>query len=340
MINAIITIDYEIFGNGRGDVREHIINPMENILKICNRHNVSITIFLEMMEYFAFEKYDKELRDELGYSPMKEIRDQINRAYDDGHDVQLHIHPQFKNMRFDGDCFVLDQDLKPYRELKSDEVKAILDLCKNKLESIINSEDYECNCLRLSNIGWTKVPKNTVKPMKELGFVVHSLSQNIPNNDKGYWKMEEGIYEIPIHSKKAEFTELLSLKKLFIFTYMWAHYGDNLIDNVLFRPFTLLRSVANLKYQNDSDGRDNGNSKPKWDLSKSTYREIIQFLDIAKKRYDYQNKEIPLVMIGHTKNFFVKKDLDQFLNYVTTHRSDEIRFRSMNDYINIFFDQR
>lgn len=109
MINILITIDYEIFGKGRGDVREHIIKPMENILEICNRHDVSITIFLEIMEYFAFEKYDEELKEKFGYSPMEEIKDQINRAYDEGHDVQLHIHPQFRNMRFDGDRFVLDQ---------------------------------------------------------------------------------------------------------------------------------------------------------------------------------------------------------------------------------------
>ncbi len=91
----IISVDYEIFGNGVGDVRQHITEPAERMARICEAHNVPLTVFFEVEEYFAFLKHRKQLTGSLGYDPALEIRTQIHRLVQRGHDIQLHLHPEW-----------------------------------------------------------------------------------------------------------------------------------------------------------------------------------------------------------------------------------------------------
>jgi len=327
MINVIISIDYEIFGNGKGDVNEHIIKPMDKILDVCDRHSVKVTIMLEIMEYIAFKKYEKALKGELGYSPADKIERQINRAYSNGHDIQLHIHPQFRNMRYEGAKFILDKGIKPYKELKGDEVEKLLKKCKKTLESIIYEDNYNCRVLRLSNIGWEKVPKNTILPMKNLGFQVHSLSEKIPENEKGYWKIEKGLYEIPIHSNFENFLDFITLRKFFIYLYIWSYYDNNFLS--ILKGFN---NSGHKKSKSDNRSRNLG-IKARWDISKQTYKEMMEYLESGKKRYDYHNFEVPLVMIGHTKNFFNKRNLEKFLIKIKSGKIDNIRFSTFDSFI-------
>ena len=94
-IKIVISGDYEIFGNGTGDVMNCMIKPTYGLLKICEKHGAKYTIFMEMGEYWAFKKYAKELEKDLGYVPHEAIERQLKDAIKRGHDVQLHLHPQW-----------------------------------------------------------------------------------------------------------------------------------------------------------------------------------------------------------------------------------------------------
>ena len=91
----VITTDHEIFGNGAGDVRQHVVDPTEAMCRIGERHGVPITIFFEMEEYLAFERYAVDLEGELGYDPAAAMRRQAADLAQRGHDLQLHLHPQW-----------------------------------------------------------------------------------------------------------------------------------------------------------------------------------------------------------------------------------------------------
>jgi len=318
MINIIVTVDYEIFGNGRGDVKTHMIKPMDEIFDICDKHSVNITVFFEVMEYLAFKKYDDLLKKRLGYSPKEEIEKQIIQAYRDGHDIQLHIHPQFRNMRYDGNRFKLDKDVKPYLDLNPDEIEEILRPGMETLESIVKSKDYNVRALRLSNIGWREVPENTIKPMKNLGLNTHSLSDKTPDNKKGYWEMGNEVYEFPIHSKASSYLEFLDIRKLFTYFYIWSHTDVKILNNDKKR-----------KKDKTKDGKD---FRSKWDFSKLTVEEMKDYLDLAKERYDHKEHEVPLVMIGHTKDFFNRKNFERFLKMVKN-SENQVRFETMNGFI-------
>jgi hypothetical protein len=91
----VLSIDYEVFGNGSGDVRQHVVAPTERMARLAERHGMPLSIFVEVEEYLAFERHARELRASLGYDPAQLIRDQISSLVRRGHDVQLHLHPQW-----------------------------------------------------------------------------------------------------------------------------------------------------------------------------------------------------------------------------------------------------
>jgi len=72
----------------------------------------------------------------------------------------------------------------------------------------------------------------------------------------------------------------------------------------------------------------------KWDISKLSYKEMMRFLEYAIKTYDYENYEIPLVMIGHTKDFFNDKNFEKFIKTTKErYESDDIsRFTTFADF--------
>ena len=56
MKTICLTLDYELYGNGSGDVFKNIIEPTNQILSILHKHNIHISIFLEVVEYWKLKE--------------------------------------------------------------------------------------------------------------------------------------------------------------------------------------------------------------------------------------------------------------------------------------------
>ena len=314
MIHIILTLDYELFGNGAGSVINHMIVPTENILKICNKYQVPITIMLEVIEYAKFIEFESDLISDLDYSPAKLIRNQIHDAYKNSHDVQMHIHPQWIDATYQNGKWIIENPDLSINSINPDTLISWIKNGKVILYDLLKQvySDYDCCALRFTNLFWKAVPRKSIIPMHVNGIKIHSLQSETPNsiNPKGFWALDSDypVYEIPIHAVENPFFMLL--------------FSPLRIKTAIYRQ----KFVS--KYQTSKNITD-GNSlnwsqlkrifRPyrfKWDFCKQTARQMIQFLDHAIKCYDYRNYEIPLVMIAHSKDFFNEKNLDGFLNRV------------------------
>ena len=96
----LLTVDHEIFGNGSGDVRRHITGPTERMARICEKFGMPLVVFFEVEEYLAFERERKKLVAAWGYEPAAEIRAQAIDLIRRGHDLQLHLHPEWVGADF------------------------------------------------------------------------------------------------------------------------------------------------------------------------------------------------------------------------------------------------
>jgi hypothetical protein len=98
MINKrqlLLTVDYEVFGNGSGDVRRHMVEPTGRMARTCEKFGMPLTVFFEVEEFLAFGRERDKLIDMLGYDPAAEIRAQAIDLIRRGHDLQLHLHPEW-----------------------------------------------------------------------------------------------------------------------------------------------------------------------------------------------------------------------------------------------------
>jgi hypothetical protein len=124
---VVLTVDYEIFGNGAGDVGQHMTDPTERMARLCEKYESPLTIFVEMEETLAFERHAGELQRGLGYNPYELVRRQVIDLVRRGHDAQLHLHPQwYHSQRVNG-------------EWRLDETKATVD---SLFESVEETTHY------------------------------------------------------------------------------------------------------------------------------------------------------------------------------------------------------
>lgn len=106
----VLTVDHEIFGNGTGDARRHMLEPTERMARICEGFGISLTVFFEVEEYLAFERERDSVRKAWGYFPASELAMQAIDLARRGHDLQLHLHPEWVGARFEDESWILRPD--------------------------------------------------------------------------------------------------------------------------------------------------------------------------------------------------------------------------------------
>ncbi len=225
MKQMLFTLDYELYGDGSGDVFKHIIDPTYALLNVADRYNLKFTFFFEVIEYWRL-KEEWNNGNKMGYTqnPIEAIEKQIQDLYRQGHDVQLHLHPQWVNAKYQEGRWNVDlADWKLGGYLHEGEYSLVNLLIKGKqsIEELIKPINPKYRCIALRAGGYNVQPsKEIVKAMLHSGIYVDSsiypggkeqgtLSNydytNIPI-DIDYWYVGEelemqgdlGLIELPI----------------------------------------------------------------------------------------------------------------------------------------------
>ena len=104
-MNIYFTYDYEIFfGNPSGTALKSIIEPTNEIRKVCQETGITCLFFIDvgylkkMKEFSSFDSVKKDY--EL-------VTEQIRTLVEEGHNCQLHIHPHWEDSFFDGEKWVM-----------------------------------------------------------------------------------------------------------------------------------------------------------------------------------------------------------------------------------------
>lgn len=224
MLQVALTFDYEIFfGENYGTTKEILFDPTERLLETLNQYNVKASFFADVLSVFMHEKYGLN-------SYCEQYIDQIKRMVAAGHDVQLHIHPNWLTSEFvDGKW---DFDTQHYRihtfgfDRKDQmSVPHMIEWGKAFLEKHLQSVDPAYRCVAYRAGGYCAQPHEKLfGVLNENGiFIDSSVSammkadginvydyMDVPEGKTGWWLRNDGAiskqvkkengdtYEVPV----------------------------------------------------------------------------------------------------------------------------------------------
>jgi hypothetical protein len=337
MIYLIITADYEVFGNGSGDVISCVIDPTNELLDVCNKYGAKLTIFFEVCEYWAFKKAEAEGRlTHLDYNPGQLMEEQAREAIAAGHDVQLHLHPQWLDSDYvDGRWRVnfdywrlpnLPNGLGSFEDINS--LRGLFKKGKDTLETLLQPVDPDYRCIAFRAGAWCMQPEREVlQALRENGIIIDStvapglyLDDGLSYYDfrkvkdkRGIWKVsnsilddnpEGEIIEVPVSTLKVQGWRVFIMK--------------------IFKKFNKNQNVSTFKPEGYYPSRRRGSFPkqlsrlflPQWvmfDYCRRTAKEMEGFL-ISALEEDNRGGVSPLVAIGHPKDFANQEEVDRFLS--------------------------
>lgn len=161
--------DWELSGNGSGDIAELQFHPMRELVKIYNSAGVRGSFNAEMMQQLTFRQLQS------AQPELKKLADEwdaiVVETYKQGHDIQLHIHPQWSKAeyvngqwRLDGDWSILNYErVEAYRMLLAG---------REYLENLLRPVDPAYRCLSFRAGAWCIAPSpHMLELLVELGIV-------------------------------------------------------------------------------------------------------------------------------------------------------------------------
>jgi hypothetical protein len=223
MIYILYSADYELFlGKNHLLEKEILIDTTNKLTEVCNEVNIPMNFFIDAL---CIIKYAEIGRDEF----VNMVKNQLINVYQNGHDVQAHIHPHWINAKYISgqwqfalNDFLLGNSFDNLDDIYNHSL-AILSQVKDYLTNIIQTVDpeYKCIACRLGGYGIQPNEKQVIKALYEAGFTIDSsivpgkkyisnvnkidftnvpdLSNYFINSKHGIDKpSSSGIFEIPI----------------------------------------------------------------------------------------------------------------------------------------------
>jgi hypothetical protein len=348
-MNIILTFDYELYGDGSGDIFTNMVEPTNKILGTLNENNIKSTIFFEVIEYWKIkEQWDKG--NKMGYikNPVIAIENQLKQACRDGHDIQLHLHPQWLNSTWGNDGWKVDNSLWRLGEFERIQNYTLFDLIsdgKTTLENMFTgiNPSYKCHALRAG--GYNILPsQNILSVMSRLGFVCESSvypggfeEGTLSRYDyrsidikKDFWYIDDDVLldrkyktsmiELPIFALPS-----IRIRKLFS--------KNRLISLLLNRKSAISSFTAKAKTKKTLRSKILFLFRKEyltWDFclfSNSMHNKYLNECLRLKNQYNRST----FTIIGHPKNFIDPKSL---LNIISSARRLNISFTTISEFCN------
>ena len=156
-IYLALTHDWELRGDGSGDIEEIQFAPMRRLLAIYQKLGVRTTFLPDVMQQVRFRSL-QETHNELKRHADR-WDEHAREAYGGGHDIQLHLHSQWSDARYEKGKWQLNG---AWSLLKHDRDGANRMIAESKryLEELLQPIDpqYRCVAFRASALALAPSP--------------------------------------------------------------------------------------------------------------------------------------------------------------------------------------
>ncbi len=312
MIECIFTIDYEIYGNGEGSLRELVYEPAERLRDTFRKWNARFVPFVEVAEL--------EIIEAKGTDPAIDlVKKQIRDFYREGFVPGLHLHPQWYKARYENGRWLLDYSEYNLCTLPRERIVQIVDRAIAYFREVLGVADFTPLSFRAGN--WLLQPALTVaNVLVERGIKVdssvfkggvrneHKLDYRLAVKNGYYWSFTEhaevpdpkgALIELPIYTQMVPFWKMSTTKRISLERQSFSVTQSG--RKRFYRLLDFLRFWHPLKL----------------DFSRMTINELTRMMDVVIQE-DRRNPTSfrPIVAIGHTKELVDIETVESFLSYL------------------------
>ncbi|MDF0643867.1 MAG: hypothetical protein P0111_07530 [Nitrospira sp.] len=312
MIECIFTIDYEIYGNGEGSLRELVYEPSERLRAIFRKWNTRFVVFVEVAELEMIEAERADLGIDL-------VKRQIREFYEEGFELGLHIHPQWYQGRYENGRWLLDHEEYNLCKLPRERIVLIVDRAIAYFRKVLGDADFTPASFRAGN--WLFQPtKDAAAVLADRGIKIdssvfkgglqhnHGLDYRPARKNGYYWRFQEDVnkpnsdgrlIELPTYSVMTPSWKMVTLKRIGM--------GQKSSASSLRGLKKLRRYLDFLRFR----------CPLKLDFCRMTIGELTDMMDeiVFEDRKDPTGFR-PIVAIGHTKDLVDLDTVESFLSYL------------------------
>ena len=184
-MKILLTLDYEVFfGHNSGSIEGCLISPTQKIIEILDKHNVKATFFVDA-GYVERIKHQCSFYPELKNEYEKLVK-HISLLSQNGHDIQLHIHPHWRDSYYSEKGWIIDTKRYRLHNFSTLETNRIVRDYKKILEDIIKDQIF---VFRAG--GWC------LQPFESLGSALFSNGIRIDSTlyKGGYYKSSTHFFD-------------------------------------------------------------------------------------------------------------------------------------------------
>jgi hypothetical protein len=324
MIECIFTIDYEIYGNGKGSLKELIYEPARQLKTLFDNAGAKFVVFVEAAEFEKIETFRAD-------SSIGDVKRQIREFHEQGFEIGLHLHPQWCNARYQNGKWVLDYSEYNLCPLRKERITEIVEGAIAYLRDVLGAPDFTPVSFRAGN--WLFQPTRTAaEVLAENGIKIDSsvfkgglqYQHNMdyrpaPANEDCWWFKADAatpdpaglMLEVPIYTQQVPFWRMLTGKRVGL--QQKSSSGPRPLKQRLYRCLDLMRWSQPLKF----------------DFCRMTLKELIGMTERAVQEKQNDNAVCrPMVAIGHTKDLVDFETVGAFLAYL---KDKEIRISVFED---------
>lgn len=336
--------DWELSGNGSGDVRALQFEPLRKLVGIYNALGINGSFNAEVMQQLTFRKHQNR------HPELKAAADEWDEvlidAFRQGHDVQLHIHPQWHNAEYvDGQWNLTSNwSILTY---SAEDAFEMLSMGKNYLETLLRRVDPNYRCVSFRSGAWCIAPSpHMLELLVKLGIVfdmsiVAGVRYDTKNIKLDYTQCEEEFlpyYPVITDARKVSNktepivcipTNCFYASRKQVFLHHTQKFSAKLKQRVGAQANVATHDRSVEAY--GAEWANSGNSKLKRvyekgvlpylkgkhlisDLAQLDYPLLTEMLDSIRKRARASGlKDVPVILENHTKDLRNFSDIEQFL---------------------------
>ena len=310
MIDCIFTVDYEIYGNGQGSLRELVLEPTEKLQAVFKKWQTPWVAFIEAAEMEIIGSAQPD-------PAIGAVERQICELHADGVEIGLHIHPQWYKARYENGTWRLEHSEYNLCRLAPSRLDEIISRSISYLRRALMDISYVPLSFRAGN--WLLQPTAIVAQyLFDHGIRVdssvfkggfqhqHGLDYRASRKNGYYWRFSEDVnipdprgnlLECPTYTRMVPPWKMFTSKRVGLQQKGPATAGQRL------GRLPRLRDLARLRHP------------MKLDFCRQTADQMAGMLDVELKK-DNKAPSVyrPLVAIGHTKDLVEADTLDRFLS--------------------------